>query len=457
MLRTLIVILLLCVLSAGDPFPAAADEPAQNTVHPDAGKLKVIKTVMLEDFESYTDDAKLAKAWYWPRHGGGVRQTIEKAQKSEGQQSLKWEYSTTVEEKTHYSPICRVAKWDASGTNAAQFWLKPDGSGRQITFQLNIANRAGKNIHDLWQTVYVPKKGDTQGRIVTIPFAALEHNIKFADSPDTSPVFKPEALLEIAFYINGRYDEPGDGTYYIDEIKAVQLAGLEKLRPATNPVKPAAPQGLIAAWNFDEAVGEQARDSSGNAHTGILRGAKHAAGRTGRAIECGKDALIEVPHVAALDDFQKGITIAAWVNRAADESWNTVVSREIKDGWSEYFGLAVAKNKALFSVDGDGAHYQNIKSDEDVPVGEWIHLAGTYDNATFKLYVNGRLVKSAAYTIPFKFADQNPLLIGGNTNTQGKQWLDFFHGRIDDVRLFNRGLSEKEITALFAGAPRKPR
>jgi len=31
-----------------------------------------------------------------------------------------------------------------------------------------------------------------------------------------------------------------------------------------------------------------------------------------------------------------------------------------------------------------------------MPVGEWIHLAGTYDNATFKLYVNGRLVKSAA-------------------------------------------------------------
>ena len=116
----------------------------------------------------------------------------------------------------------------------------------------------------------------------------------------------------------------------------------------------------------------------------------------------------------------------------------------------------MVKNKALFSVDGDGAHYQNIKSDEDMPVGEWIHLAGTYDNATFKLYVIGRLVKSAAYTIPFKFADQNPLLIGGNSNTQGKQWLDCFHGRIDDVRLFNRGPSEKEIAALVAGAQRKP-
>lgn len=216
------------------------------------------------------------------------------------------------------------------------------------------------------------------------------------------------------------------------------------------------PKGLVAAWNFDETKGDQAKDSSGHSHHGTLRDATRAAGKFGGAVECGKDALIEVPHTPAFDEFKQGITIAAWVNRRADDSWNTVVSREIKDGWSEYFGLAVVKNKALFSVDGDGAHYQNIKSDEDMPVGEWIHLAGTYDNATFRLYVNGRLVKSAAYAIPFKFADQNPLLIGGNTNTQGKQWLDFFHGRIDHVRLFNRGLAEKEIAALFADAPRKP-
>ncbi|MGE0883097.1 MAG: LamG domain-containing protein [Blastocatellales bacterium] len=216
------------------------------------------------------------------------------------------------------------------------------------------------------------------------------------------------------------------------------------------------PGGLVAAWNFDETKGEQVKDSSGHGHHGILRGAKRAAGKFGGAVECEKDALIEVPHTPELNDFKQGITIAAWVNRRADESWNTVISREIKDGWSEYFGLAVVKNKALFSVDGDGANYQNIKSDEDMPVGEWIHLAGTYDNVTFKLYVNGRLVKSAPYAIPFKFADTNPLLIGGNTNTQGKQWLDCFHGRIDDLRLFNRGLSEKEIAALFAGASRKP-
>ena len=191
-----------------------------------AAEPTVSKTAELEDFESYTNNTQLAKAWYEPPHGGGTKQTLETTIKGEGKQALKWEYSTTQETATHYSPICRVSKWDVSGCNAAQFWLKPDGSGRQITFQLNIANREGKNIHDLWQTVYVPAKGDTAGRIVTIPFAKLEHNVKYADSPDTSPVFKLEALIEIAFYINGRNDEPGDGVYHLDDIKAVQIPAL---------------------------------------------------------------------------------------------------------------------------------------------------------------------------------------------------------------------------------------
>ena len=90
-----------------------------------------------------------------------------------------------------------------------------------------------------------------------------------------------------------------------------------------------------------------------------------------------------------------------------------------------------------------------------MPVGEWIHLAGTYDNQEFQLYVNGRLVKSAPYTVPFQFADTNPLIIGGNTNTQGKKWVDCFHGLIDEVRLFHRGLSGQEILALYEARPKK--
>jgi len=211
--------------------------------------------------------------------------------------------------------------------------------------------------------------------------------------------------------------------------------------------------GLVAAWSFDEKTGDQLKDVSGHNHHGNLRGAKRAAGKFGGAIECSQDELVEIAYAADFNEFAQGMTVSAWLNRAADTNWNTVISREVKDGWSEYFGLAVVKNKALFSIDPDGAHYQNIKSDEDMPVGSWIHLAGTYDHQEFKLYVNGRLVKSARCSIPFAFADQNPILIGGNTNTKGKTWVDCFHGRIDEVRLYRRAISAEDIQFLYSTKP----
>lgn len=221
-----------------------------------------------------------------------------------------------------------------------------------------------------------------------------------------------------------------------------------------SPAADATTNGLIGYWNFNEPDGEKVLDRSGANHHGVLRGATRATvEKFGTALECQRNALVEIPHTTSLDQFAAGITVAAWVNRRTNSSWNTVISREVQAGTSEYFGLAVVKNKALFSIDPDGAHYQNIKSTEDMPVGEWIHLAGTYDNAEFKLYVNGKLVTTSPGTGPFVFHDQNPLLLGGNSNDQGRSWLDCFHGKIDEVRLFNRALDSTEMAALVKAVP----
>lgn len=236
----------------------------------------------------------------------------------------------------------------------------------------------------------------------------------------------------------------------IKSVLAIAIAAVVLLTSA----KDAAHPDLIGYWNFDEADSDRVLDNSGAGHHGLLRGAVRSPHeKFGNVIECQRNALVEIPHTALLDQLQTGLTITAWVNRQTNSSWNTIVSREVKAGTSEYFGLAVVKNKALFSIDPDGAHYQNIKSETDVPVGEWIHLAGTYDNAEFKLYVNGHLIKSAPGAGPFVFQDQNPLLIGGNSNNQGKSWLDCFHGKIDEVHLFKRALSEPEIAALIKIPP----
>jgi hypothetical protein len=178
---------------------------------------------VIDNFDNYTGNELLAKTWYKPGHGAPNTRTLEPNIKAGGNYSLKCEYTTTQSDDKFYAPFCRVYKWDLSGCNGVQFWFKPDGTGREMTFQLNIASKEGRNIHDLWEYTYQTEKGNTDGRWVTIPFFNLKHNTKYADSPDVSPTFKPEAVIEVAIYIGGQNDKPGEGIFYFDEISGTKL------------------------------------------------------------------------------------------------------------------------------------------------------------------------------------------------------------------------------------------
>lgn len=191
---------------------------------PASAQGKVKKTVVIENFDSYNNDEELSKAWYHPGyHGGPLVRSLEPKIKDGGKFSLKCSYTNQDDPARFYSPVCRVAKWDASGCNAFRFWYRPDGSGREMTIQFNIANKDGKNIHDLWEFTYFPVKGDSTAKTVVLPMSDLRHNIKHVDAPDYSPVFKPEALIEVAIYIGGRNDKPGTGVYYFDSIEAINV------------------------------------------------------------------------------------------------------------------------------------------------------------------------------------------------------------------------------------------
>ncbi|HEX8277694.1 MAG TPA: LamG domain-containing protein [Segetibacter sp.] len=200
---------------------------------------------------------------------------------------------------------------------------------------------------------------------------------------------------------------------------------------------------LVGYWSFNN--NNVTVDQSANNLETTNHGAPIVKGKKGNALSFNGKEFLEVNYSPVTDKFENGITISAWILRRESDAWNTIVSREIGTGWSEYFGLAVVKNKALFSIDADGKHYKNIKSSFDVPLNKWTHLAGTYNNKVFKLFVDGKEAASDTCNLPFSFQDKNPMVIGGNTNTQGKEWIDLFYGSIDEVRIYNRALDNKEI------------
>ena len=71
----------------------------------------------------------------------------------------------------------------------------------------------------------------------------------------------------------------------------------------------------------------------------------------------------------------------------------------------------------------------------------WSHLAATYDGATLRLYVNGSQVDEWAQTGPIQ-TSTGPLSFGGDA-----LYGQFFSGRIDEVRIYNRALSASDVQA----------
>src|SRR5262249_10567703 len=103
---------------------------------------------------------------------------------------------------------------------------------------------------------------------------------------------------------------------------------------------------------------------------------------------------------------------------------------------------------------GNGSDWNNgVGSTTNVLDGLWHHVAGTYDGSTLAIYVDGALERSLA----------TPDSIGQNSRSVniGAFWGGgspgrFFHGLVDEVSIYDRGLSAAEVQALYtAGAAGK--
>jgi chitodextrinase len=199
--------------------------------------------------------------------------------------------------------------------------------------------------------------------------------------------------------------------------------------------------GLVAAYGFNEGSGTTVTDVSGNNNTGTISGAtRTAAGKFGGALVFdGTSAWVTVPDSASLR-LTTGMTLEAWVNPSAVTSvWRDVIYK----GNDSYYLEATSTNGGR---PGAGGTFGTAFGTAALAENTWTHLAVTYDRVTLRLYVNGLQVSSVARTASIA-TSTNPLQLGGD-NIYGQ----YFQGRIDEVRVYNRALAPEEIRADMATA-----
>jgi len=200
---------------------------------------------------------------------------------------------------------------------------------------------------------------------------------------------------------------------------------------------------LVGHWALDDGEGEKAIDSSGNGFDGTLIGnltwiTGHVVGALefdGESyVDCSNDAGLDItgPFSATLwirPGTEGGNDSAAPLGKAdATAGW----SWQLRYGWGS--GGRPYELGWQFNTDG-GSTWLFVE--QELLVDEWYHIAAAHDGTTMRCYLDG--VETAAEDMTGFASSASPFLIGS------EGWRIDWIGAIDEVKLFDHGLSEAEV------------
>ena len=101
--------------------------------------------------------------------------------------------------------------------------------------------------------------------------------------------------------------------------------------------------------------------------------------------------------------------------------------------------MGVLAGKPCFEIpQTDWSHH--LMADIDLPLGQWVHLAGTFDGKTMRIYVNGKEHGTMDRPGPIK-PNEFHLCLGSYEENHPAH----FTGLLDEVKLYNRALTAEEI------------
>lgn len=204
-------------------------------------------------------------------------------------------------------------------------------------------------------------------------------------------------------------------------------------------------KGLVGNWRMDG----NAKDNTPYANDGTVNnGAILATDRKGAANKTysfNGSAYIDVGSSSVIKP-TAAITLAAWIYPTTLSGAHRFFDN-FGPGGAGYTGwcLYVSGTGLGFQIYAGGSE-SDTGASYSFSVNNWYHIVTTYDGAYTRTYVNGVLQGTPyAKTGAIGYASTPNVRIGNSTNYPGQP----FYGKIDDARIYNRALSQAEITALY--------
>lgn len=211
--------------------------------------------------------------------------------------------------------------------------------------------------------------------------------------------------------------------------------------------------GLVAHYPLNG----NANDISGNNNNGTVNGATLTSDRLGNPNSAysfdGSSAHITIPHSNSLMFTSNAISISFWAEIASvpNSGYNGIVLSKQAGSGSTQQGFNLFDNTSqtvALSVSGGGGVFGGANN-TSVSLNQYHHFTYVYDNGTGTSYLDGVQTSSFAGQTATIGTNTMDLLIGkanwSNVNAPN------FHGIIDEMLIYNRGLTSTEVTQIFAG------
>lgn len=204
--------------------------------------------------------------------------------------------------------------------------------------------------------------------------------------------------------------------------------------------------GLIASWHFDNNVGNLIDDESGNLNNGTTYNTNWSNGLNGSSLSFnGSSSYASFNHSSAFNTVFKEASISVWVNlnqlpSSISNSFGPIFDSD-QDAYILYLDKANAELRFKVKDINGNAERPGIP-ESYLSTGNWHHVAGVCNNEDVLIYLDGMLIDNHTNQALDTLIQNQIAEIGRNNG-------NYFNGKLDELKIFNRALTPVEVEMLY--------
>lgn len=311
--------------------------------------------------------------------------------------------------------------------------------------------------------VHIVVTWDTNSAIVYIDgqFASQDTTITGTIDGAASDLFIGADRDIAGRYLNVKMD---DVRYYNRKLSADEVQNLYEETQTKYNVSPRnkLTDGLVGYYTFDgpDVYGTTVYDVSGSGNNGTSSGGLQAtAGRIGQSFDFdGSNDEVILDNLTDFDFSQEdAFTVSMWAYNASTSptAYQTFFSRgacaSSVDTFVYCFTTTVADSTRIRAYLSDGTNLVNLPSSSGAfSLNQWNHIVYTWDGTTITAYVNDAIVIQNTPS-PFNGLWDGDQALDRETSigADGRVERYYYDGKLDEVRVYNRALSAREVLELY--------